>query len=148
MMNEQLTAEIITDKAVVIDYIDEYLYDRLKSDNTKGVGDFVDGAAHIAIKKKDRIVGVISFGLKKDHAVIHPKIRREHMIYAKRACMLALEYLDSIGEKVVAAIIPDCFEANKRMALSCGMVLHDIYKKDKMIGGKPINSGVYIKVLR
>lgn len=143
----ELTTEIITDKAVVIDYIDEYLYDRLSHDNTVGVGDFVDGAAHLAIKNKDRIVGIISFALKKDHVVIHPKIRKEHMIYAKRACMMGLEYLEGTGETVIAAIIPDCFKANKRMAESCGMFEHEIKKSAKTIGGKPVDTIIYLKVL-
>ena len=80
-----------------------YLYDRLSRDGTEGVNDFVCGGGHLAIKSKGKIVGIVSFGLNKDHAMIHPKIKRQHMIYAKRACLMAIDYLESIGESIIAA---------------------------------------------
>lgn len=146
-MRGELTSELISDESIVINYIDEYLYGRLRDDKTKSVGDFVNGGGHIAIKSKDRIVGIISFGLNKDHAMIHPKIRKEHMIYAKRACMMGIEYLDKIGESVITAKIPDCFNGNKRMAEACGMKLFKVLKDDRLINGKPVDVNVYLRVL-
>lgn len=146
-MNDVLTSEIITDESIVLEYIDDYLYDRLKDDNTKDVGDFVNGGEHMAIKSKDRIVGIISFGVKDGYSMIHPKIRKEHMIYAKRACLIAFDYLTGIGCGLVYAKIPVTFEGNKRMAHSCDMeYVKTIYNK-KPINGNMVDVEIYRKVL-
>lgn len=146
-MRSELRAELITDLSVVTEYIDKYLYDRLSDDETKGVGDFINGGGHLAIKNNDKIVGIISFRLNKDQVMIHPKIRKEHMIYARRACMMGLDYLDKIGESVVIAKIPSCFEGNKRMAEACGMKLLKVLENDRQINGMPVNVNVYLRVL-
>lgn len=146
-MNNELTSELITDESIIIDYIDDYLYDRLKNDNTINVNDFIAGGEHIAIKNNHKIVGIISFGIKNGYAMIHPKIRKEHMIYAKRGCVIALNYLSEMGCNLVYAKIPIIFKSNKKMAYSCGMEYVRTVYNEKPINGVLVDVEIYKKVL-
>lgn len=146
-MRESLSFEKINDKNIIINYIDDYLYDRLKDDNTNSINDFIEGGEHIAIKSMGSIVGIIGFGINDGYAMIHPKIRKEHMIYAKRACLVAFDYLREVGCGLVYAKIPVTFKANKRMANSCGMEYVNTVYNEKPINGELIDIEIYRKVL-
>lgn len=146
-MRNNLSVHKIDDDSVVIDYIDDYLYDRLKHDETKSSSDWIDGAIHLAIKNKNRTVGIISFLINDDYAMIHPKIKKEHMIYAKRACLISFDYLRSIKLNTVFAKFPEKFKSNIRMADACGMQYIDTINNDVSINGKFFDSLIYGKAL-
>ena len=128
-------------------YISAELYDRIKSDDINGMSDIIDGALHLGFYAGERIVGVFSFGVFDSYVMLHPKIRREHMIYAKRICDSALDYAREIGARIAIAKIPTDKRANKAMAESCGMMLHETIKNHKSVNGVPVDVDVYKRVL-
>lgn len=147
-MESNLSFERITDDNVVIDYIDDYLYDRLSHDETKSINDWISGGHHISIKNEGRIVGVVSITVDEDYAVIHPKVRKEHMVYAKRCCDIGLDYIkQELNIYTVFAYIPTKFKSNCKMAIACKMDLVKVLSNARSIGGKKYNVNVYGRAL-
>lgn len=147
-MGGELTSEIIADGSIVIDYIDDYLRNRLKDDGTEDIGELaIDGGVHLGCFNKNRLIGVVSFGLFDGYCVIHPKFKREHMIYAKKGCLMAIDQMKRLGEKGVIAMIPDIFEGNKRMAVACDMIEIESDEQPVKINGKTVEIKVYARSL-
>ena len=44
-----ITYKIINNTDIVKEYIDDYLYNRLKRDDTKGIMDFIEGGIHLRL---------------------------------------------------------------------------------------------------
>ena len=120
-MKRPLSCVIIDDVNIIKEYIDDYLYKKLARDGSDKLSDFISGGFHLGFYNDSRLIGVISFGFDGYDAVIHPKFRVGHMIYAKRCCMESLDYLKGMGVHRVFALIPETFKANQKMAVSCGL---------------------------
>ena len=142
-MKQPLSCVIIDDESIVENYIDDYLYKRLARDGCDKMSDFISDGLHLGFYSGTRLVGVVSFGLDGEDAVIHPKFRVRHMIYAKRCCMTSLDYLKRIGFKRVYALIPVIFKSNQRMAVECGLEESGVKQKPIYINNKPIEVSVY-----
>jgi hypothetical protein len=56
-----LTYEVINNPDIVEEYIDDYLYNRLKHDGTKGIQDFIAGGHHLGFYNNGNLVGIITF---------------------------------------------------------------------------------------
>jgi hypothetical protein len=144
-MDSSLTWQRASD-AEVIAYIDDDLLERLKDDDFKSVYDFIHGFQAIAIKSGDRTVGIVSFRVKKGYAIIHPKIRRDCMIYAQRCCIIGLDYIkNELHRDLAAAFIPEYLKSNARMALACGMRKTGAFDGGDSINGRPYMTGIYVK---
>ena len=130
----------------VADYISDELFERLKNDSIKSLSDVIDGGLHLGFYSDDRIVGVFSIGVFDEYAMLHPKINKAHMLHAKRACDLALGYVEIAGFKAAFAKIPSNKKANIRMAESCGMILADTLKDHIAVNGNDYDVNIYKRV--
>ena len=113
----------------VINYIDQELHGRLSEGDGNDVNFFVSGGFHFGLFNNDRLVGaftIVAFGDDKEYAMLHPRINKSHMIYAKRLCDMAIDYIYNAGFKAVFANIPSDKKGNMRMAKSCGMTLVNV----------------------
>ena len=128
----------------VIRYIDDELYQRILDDSMDSVEDMVIGAFHMGLMNSDRLVGVMTFKpLPNDRVMIHPRVNRSHMIYAKRLCHMALDSLGGAGFKFAYAKFPSDRVALTRMAKNSGMFFVETIKNHKSINGQPIDIDVY-----
>ena len=126
MNDSKLTHEDITPLEAAA-YIDDHLLALLGGGNAER---YTVGGHSIAVKRKGETVGVVTFSLDGVYPLIHPKIKKEHAIYAKRVCDIGFDYLKKMGFKVAIAVIPITFKATIKIAEACGMnnVYDDLYK--------------------
>ena len=125
MNDSKLTYEDITPLEAAA-YIDDHLLALLGGGNAER---YTVGGHSIAVKRKGETVGVVTFSLDGVYPLIHPKVKREHAIYAKRVCDIGLDYLKGIGFKVAVAVIPSTLKPNVKIAEACGMnnIYDDLY---------------------
>lgn len=136
---------VINNTDIVTEYIDDYLYKRLKFDDRPD-SYFLDGGVHLGFYNNDRLIGIVTFGVFDLYATIHPKFRRRHMIYAKKCCLMAIEYIEK-ERSVIMAKIPSIYKENKRMALACGFKLLDAVQEPVLINGNVVSVNAYARGL-
>ena len=77
----------------------------------------------------------------------HPKFNRCHMIYVKRSCEAAREYIKQAGYPVIYAKIPVRLRANIRMAQAMGLEFFEHLEGCEMKDGVLMDMDIYKGVL-
>lgn len=142
-----LTYRVINNLDIVTEYIDDYLYNRLKDDSTKSVDEFIVGGIHLGFYMGDRLVGIITLIKHGSYYMAHPKFRRSHMIYAKRCCLTGLLYLQELGATLIMLLIPDIFISNIKMANACGFSKRNERQESIFINGIKVGVTAYGRVI-
>lgn len=146
MNDSELTVvDISLDDAV--DYIDDYLFDLISHDGQKDKYFFVNDTHNIAIKRNDEMVGLVAFTLTGDGPFIHPKVRKEHLVYAKRCCELGFDYLKDMGFELAFAAIPSIRHRVIKMAEACDMKVLSSHECSDTINKIPFEWVIYERAL-